>query len=160
MLEDFLLALETAALPMALGGSVWAYPLVNAGHILGIALLVGGIVPLDLRLLGLWNHLPLGPFLQVLRTTAAVGLGLAVACGALLFSTAATEYASSGLFLAKMVLVACGILNAGLAACWLDDEHFRARDSVSLPFALRVFALASLCLWISVLFLGRLVGYF
>ena len=153
-------ALENAALPMALAGSVWSYPLVNAGHILGIALLVGGIVPLDLRLLEVWSHLPLGPFLQVLRITAAAGLGLAVAFGALLFSTAATDYASSGLFLAKMVLVACGLLNAGLAAYWLRDEHFDPTDTGTLPAALRVAALVSLCLWISVLFLGRLVGYF
>lgn len=37
--------LEQSALAQALAGSVWWYPLINAGHILGIALLVGGIVP-------------------------------------------------------------------------------------------------------------------
>ena len=51
---ELAVVLEQGALAQALAGSVWWYPLINAGHILGIALLVGGIIPLDLRLLGLW----------------------------------------------------------------------------------------------------------
>lgn len=51
MLGQWLAALEATELARALRDSVWIYPLVNAGHILGVALLVGSIVPLDLRLL-------------------------------------------------------------------------------------------------------------
>ena len=69
MSPDWLVALEATALAGALRGSVWAYPLVNAAHILGVALLVRGILPLDLRLLGAW---------RVLTRMAGAGLGLAI----------------------------------------------------------------------------------
>ena len=52
MIEQALVFVENLAVVSALRNSTLAYPLVNAGHILGVALLVGGIVPLDLRLLG------------------------------------------------------------------------------------------------------------
>ena len=48
-----ILEMIAASLPaQALKASFWAYPLVNAGHILGLALFIGAIVPLDLRILG------------------------------------------------------------------------------------------------------------
>ena len=59
MIEDWAAALEATALATGLRNSVWSYPLVNAAHILGVALLVGSIVPLDLRLLGAWRSAPL-----------------------------------------------------------------------------------------------------
>ena len=58
MVGDWLGGLEATALARALRDSVWTYPMINAGHILGVALLVGAIVPLDLRLLGVWRSAP------------------------------------------------------------------------------------------------------
>ena len=99
MIGEWLVALEATAVAGALRGSVWAYPLVNAVHILGVALLVGAMLPLDLRLLGAWRSVPLAPLWRVLTRTASAGLGLAMVCGTLLFITRATEYAASGLFI-------------------------------------------------------------
>lgn len=55
MLEAIAGALDRTALSQTLRASLWLYPLVNTGHVLGIALLFGGIAPLDLRLLGCWR---------------------------------------------------------------------------------------------------------
>ena len=88
-----------------------SYPLVNTAHILGVALLIGSVVPLDLRLLGLWGSIPLAPLWAVLTRTAAIGLGLAIIFGTLLFITRATEYAGSNIFIAKMILVLLGTAN-------------------------------------------------
>ena len=49
MLADVLSALQDVALIEALRRTRWVYPFVNAGHIVGLALLFGAIVPLDLR---------------------------------------------------------------------------------------------------------------
>jgi hypothetical protein len=153
--------LEATALAQALRGSAWAYPLVNAGHIFGVALLVGGIVPLDLRLLGLWRAMPLAPLWQVLTRTAAVGLLLAVVCGALLFSTRAAAYVHSSLFVSKMLLVAVGMVNA--AALHLTGfrslQDLPAAD-LHIPMRIRIAAGISLTAWLTALVLGRLVGYF
>ena len=53
------------------------YLLVNASHILGIALLVGGILSLDLRLMGFFRLVPVAVVAPFLSRIAAGGLGLA-----------------------------------------------------------------------------------
>ena len=112
MIEEWPAALEATPLATALRGSVWVYPLVNAAHILGVALLVGSIVPLDLRLLGVWRSVPLTPLWGVLTRTAGAGLILAMIFGALLFITRASEYTASNLFISKMAVFALGAANA------------------------------------------------
>jgi len=158
--EALLSTLEASALATALSGSVWVYPLVNAGHVLGVALLVGAIVPMDLRLLGAWPAVPLAPLCRVLAGCAAAGLLLAAVCGALLFVTGASDYLASNLFVAKMTLVALATTNAltlrlsGFHAC------LRAADAgQALPHRVRAGAAVSLLAWLVVLILGRLVGY-
>ena len=59
MLEALAAALQATALSQTLRTSIWLYPLVNTGHVVGIALLFGAIVPVDLRLLGRWPQVPL-----------------------------------------------------------------------------------------------------
>ncbi|BES70609.1 hypothetical protein RE428_16270 [Marinobacter nanhaiticus D15-8W] len=161
MIEQVLVAIEGSAPVAALRQSIWAYPLVNAGHILGVALLVGGIVPLDLRLLGAWRAYPVAPFLHVLRATSALGLGLAIFCGLLLFATAATDYVHSWWFLSKMTVVLLGVINALFIVRVLANEDIQSLPLCStMPASLRFGALISLLVWPVALVLGRFVGYF
>jgi hypothetical protein len=161
MIEAWMAELEATVLAAALRGSVWAYPLVNAGHILGVALLIGSIVPLDLRLLGLWQAVPLASLWRVLTRTAGCGLGLAMICGMLLFITRATQYANSSLFIAKMVIVVAGLVNALVLHLAMPDHRPLSQWTTSrLPARIRFAACISLAGWLSALTLGRLVGYF
>jgi hypothetical protein len=158
MTGDWLAGLEAMALARALRDSVWTYPLVNAGHILGVALLVGSIVPLDLRLLGAWRSVPLALLWKVLTRSAAAGLALAIGCGSLLFIARATEYAASGLFLAKMAVVGTGMANA-LALRMIAPDGLRPAVEKP-PRRVQVAGCVSLAAWLAALTLGRLVGYF
>lgn len=161
MIEQTLLLVEDLAFVSALRSSTFLYPLVNAGHILGVSLLVGGIVPLDLRLLGFWRRFPVMMFVDVLRMTSATGLGLAVVCGALLFATAAVDYAGSLLFQVKIALVLLGVANALILGRALRHQDIRGLPmKAPMPFTLRAGAVLSLVVWVSVLILGRLLGYF
>jgi hypothetical protein len=161
MIEAWMAELEATVLAGTLRGSVWAYPLVNAGHILGVSLLIGSIVPLDLRLLGLWQAVPLAPLWRVLTRTAGCGLGLAIVCGMLLFITRATQYANSNIFVAKMVVVAAGSVNAlALHMAVPDDRSLSHWTTSGMPARVRFAAGISLAAWLSALTLGRLVGYF
>ena len=161
MIEQALVSVEDLAFISALRNSTFMYPLVNAGHILGVALLVGGIVPLDLRLLGAWRNYPVTVFVDVLRVTSAIGLGLAVVCGALLFATAAVDYARSPIFQAKIVLVLLGVSNALILGRVLMHKGIRSLPmNAPMPVLLRAGAVFSLVVWVSALVLGRLLGYF
>jgi hypothetical protein len=161
MTGDLLVGLEATALARALRDSVWTYPLVNAGHILGVALLVGSIVPLDLRLLGAWRSVPLAPLWRVLTRTAAAGLVLAMVCGSLLFITRATEYVASDLFLSKMAVVCAGTANAMIVRMMAPRELLRPQPAVEKPPAsVQLAGGVSLAAWLTALTLGRLLGYF
>jgi hypothetical protein len=141
---DFLAALESTALSQMLRMSRWSYPLVNIGHLIGIALLFGAIVPLDLRTMGLWKRISLAASSAVLVPVAAAGLAIATVTGLVLFSVRATEYAAMPLFWAKIGLVALGTLNAALVA---------GRGASAGA------ALVSIVVWLGALSAGRLLGY-
>ena len=161
MIEDWAAALEGMELAAALRNSIWSYPLVNAAHILGVALLIGSIVPLDLRLLGAWRSVPLAPLWRVLSRIAGMGLALAIIFGVLLFITRATEYVASNLFLAKMIVVVVGAANVMTLRVLMPAHGSKiASTQEKSPVRLRFAAGLSLAAWLTALTLGRLVGYF
>ena len=153
-LDGMFAALEQAAPIAALRESTYAFPLVNAAHIIGIALLFGSIVALDLRLLG-WRRDagPAGVFTRLLVPVAIGGLLIAIPAGLLMFATDARAYAASPLFQAKMVIVALAIANA----LWLRAAE---RRGPMLQFRAALAGAASIVLWLVAILLGRLVGYF
>lgn len=156
---DLLTALDGSTLAVALRQSFWIYPLVNAAHILGVALLVGAIVPMDLRLLGAWPGVPVATLGSVLLPVAMTGLLLAVLTGGLLFIVQPIEYTAQPLFWAKMSFVLFGIGNAiALRRSQAWTEQFPATP---LQPALRakVAGAASLSAWLATLLVGRLLGY-
>lgn len=153
MLGDPLGALENLPLIVALRESTLAYPIVNALHIVGVALLFGAIVPLNLRLAG-WRRetATVDGLARLLLPVAIFGFLLAACAGLLLFATDARAYAASPLFQAKMILIATALANA-----WaLRRVDWRQAQSRRVALA----AAASLLLWLSVIVLGRLIGYF
>ena len=161
MIEDWAATLKATALATALRNSVWSYPLVNAAHILGVALLVGSIVPLDLRLLGAWRSAPLAPLWNILTRTAGAGFLLAIIFGVLLFITRATEYIASNLFLAKMAVVIIGTANVMALRMPPPSDRSEITSAHTMPpLRLRLAAGVSLTAWLTAMTLGRLVGYF
>ena len=147
MVETVLDSLEASLPAVLLRGSLRVYPAVNTGHIIGIALLIGAIIPIDLRLLGLWPKVPLVPLLRVLMRTAAVGLGLAIVCGFLLF-------------IVKMFVVSAGLVNGLILRIVLSPHNPPQWVAAStVPPAVRVGACISLAAWLTAVILGRLIGY-
>ncbi|WP_104667757.1 DUF2214 domain-containing protein [Ensifer adhaerens] len=141
----------------ALRRSAILYLVVNAAHVLAIGLLIGAIVPLDLRLLGLVGPAPLevlGPFLA---RAAAVGLALAVVTGLCLFSVRPSAYLTNPALLTKLVLLAVGTLNA--LSVRVSTAWSVALAGGAVALRLRAQALASLVTWLGALLAGRWIGF-
>ncbi len=145
-------AVEGLALAEWLRFSRWGYATVNSLHVFGIALLVGAIVPLDLRLLGFWRSVELGPLYRILSRAAAIGLVIAIASGLLLFAVRASEYATLDLFLVKISLVGAGLALAAIL-------HFGADLPRASPARQRLVGAISLLLWPAVLLCGRFIAF-
>lgn len=165
ILIDGLRALSASAPATMLRDSFWVYPIVNAVHIFGIALLVGGILPLNLRLIGFFRHHAVRPLAKICVPIAAVGLAIAVITGVMLFSVKPVDYVRTDIFLAKMGLIGAACINIALVRLnpsW--REIVQAEDSIlntkEPDFGLRIAGALSLIVWIAVLALGRFTGYF
>ncbi|MGF6172441.1 DUF2214 domain-containing protein [Ensifer sp. 4252] len=148
-----------AAWPLAsaMRRSAILYLVVNAAHILAIALLIGAIVPLDLRLLGFFGNTSLevlGPFLS---RAAAVGLCLAIVTGLCLFSVRPAAYATNAAFLAKIGLLGAGAANA--VSVHLGGAWRAAVNGGPVSRRVRVSAAVSLTAWLGALLAGRWIGF-
>ena len=159
MLVEWLTALQEFAPVAGLRSARWTYAAINAGHITGIAILFGAIVPLDLRLMGCFRQISVRMLARVLVPVAAAGLTLAILAGLLLFSIRAVQYAGTTLFQIKMALVACGIANAVLLRKAVAWEAARDSTVGMPPPRLRVAGALSIALWLSVIFCGRFVAF-
>jgi hypothetical protein len=153
---ELLQALHASALAAGLRDPT-LYPFVNAGHILSLAVLVGSIATLDLRVLGLFRTIPLGHIAPPLSRMAAIGLACALVTGFLLFSVRPVAYAQNPAFLAKLALVLLGILNAAAAHTL---PYWRAAvGGEAIHTGLKLSAGLSLAIWVCAVVSGRWIAF-
>lgn len=126
---------------------------------LGIALLVGAIAPVDVRLLGAWPAVPLAHLVQSVLPFAMVGCVVAIVSGSLLFVVQPLDYAAKPIFWLKLGLIGAGVANALLLRRSLDWQWLTVTSSSRPPPRLRWAGGLSLAFWLGALVLGRLLAY-
>jgi hypothetical protein len=135
----------------ALGAHSWAYPMLEVVHLIGVALILGNLVLLELRVFGWASVLPIEPLARVSLGLVGLGFGLAVVTGLLMFGTQPGELLANRVFTAKMALIMLAGCNAG----W-----FHARRSLQLQdTTARVSMLLSMMIWMLVITCGRWIAY-
>ena len=133
------------------------YLLVNASHIISISLVVGTIVTLDLKLLGLFRQFPVATLAPPLSRVSAAGIILAILTGLLLFSVRPAAYVQNTAFLIKVALIVLGVANALLLN---RNYHWKvALSGGELHRSVRLSAFLSLALWLSAVIAGRWIGF-
>lgn len=151
-------AIETTAVARWMREALWAYPMVEAVHIVCLAVVVGSIVILDLRLLGLSRGLPVS---RLARHTLPWTLGAFVVVGLtglLMFTAHAEDFLTNRVFMIKMGLILAAGVNAGLLHAGAM-RHAAQWDMALPPPRVRAAAALSILLWIGVVFCGRLLAY-
>lgn len=135
-----------------------AYLFVNAAHILGLALLLGAMLPLDLRLVLARSQAALSVLAPVAIRTAAMGLVLALLTGAWLFSVSPADYLDNTAFRWKLLLFSLALVN--VVAQHRQWRSLGLPDATrALPVRVRVLAGTSALLWIATLVAGRWIGF-
>ena len=134
-----------------LAESAWAYPALEMLHIVGIALLLGNLVLLELRIWGAAPELPLRPLARLALTLSLAGFGLAACSGLLMFAAHPGEMLANRAFVIKMALLMLAGLNAAM---------FHARGGLAQPDGVaRAQTVLSLGLWLAVIICGRWIAY-
>ena len=151
--------LENTQVAMWVGISLWAYPVLLAVHIVGLAIVVGIFSMRDLCLLGVYNGIRPAAFLPLSRL-AWLGFLINAISGILLFTSQASIFASNLPFLIKISAILVGMVLAGLIQSRLRLELADISSVAEISNSTRGIALASLACWISAIIAGRLIAYF
>ena len=139
---------------------VWSYGVINLVHILGIILLFGSILILDLRLLGAWRQIPLATLSQPTTRMAQIGFVLAVASGIPMLSVKTTDYIGNPFLLIKFPAIALALVNVWLVHRTVAWQAHRERDLVPAEQRrLAQGAVLSLAFWLTAITSGRMIGY-
>lgn len=139
----------------AIRSVTWAFPLIETIHILAMTVLLGGILMMDLRLLGVAERLlPVSKIQKQLTRYIDVSLVLIIVTGVLLFSSEAVKAYDNAAFFPKMYLLAAAVI-------YHYTVHRRAvtADNPSGPRWARPAAALSLALWFGVGICGRAIGF-
>lgn len=151
---DALAALEQSGLGHAARHSAWLFLVANVLHVLGAALVVGGIAVFDLKVLS-DEGLDAPAVGRVAIPLAATGVALQVPTGLTLLAVEATKLGVNPAFYAKMAFLALGLVNVAL----FHARFGAAMRGESLPPSARAYALVSLLAWVLVLVAGRTIAY-
>ena len=152
-------AIEMSALGVAMRQSLWLYPIVEIIHLTGIALLVGSVAMLDLRLLGLSNSVPVRRLASHILPWTAASFLLIVPSGLAMFVAHAGDLIASTVFALKICLILAAGVNAAVFHAGVFRRALEWDMNRTPPAAARICAGLSLLLWISVLACGRLLAY-
>ncbi|HUF73197.1 MAG TPA: hypothetical protein VMR74_09885 [Gammaproteobacteria bacterium] len=141
----------------------WLWPVCEMIHFVGMALLIGSIGILDLRVLGFAKGLPISR-LEALVPVAIGAFAVNAATG-ILFVIAnpdggANAYLLNLAFQIKIILILLGGINAiAFYFTGISERTAALGPTDEAPASAKLIAGASIVLWIFVIFFGRLIMY-
>jgi hypothetical protein len=134
------------------------FPLMLSLHAVGLAISMGLLLVLNLRMLGLFRFISYIFFKRALLL-AWTGLGINFLSGTILFVPRGVEYVGDTAFLTKMVLIIFGLFNT----VWLHRQLVRESglwaSDLAAPIPVRFWAATSMVIWFGVIASGRLIAY-
>lgn len=152
--------IEYSSVGAFIAESTWAFPTIETLHVIFLVTVVGTILAVDLRMLGLTsNKVAITRISKdALPWTWGAFIGAAIT-GLLMFVSKATSYVINPYFLWKLALIAL----AGINMLYFHFVTWKSVDQwdrdVVTPTAVKVSAALSLIFWVLVVFFGRAIGF-
>lgn len=155
-LLEFCQWLQYSAPLIAMRSSPWLFPVIATIHLMGLAVIGGAVLLVDLRLLGLGlRRQPVRELAQDAERWLFRGVAVMVATGILLFMCFATKYYYLTFFWVKMAalcLVIVFTVSVRRRVAMADETGIN-------PVWSKAVALVSLSLWTTVALGGRYIGF-
>ena len=140
--------------------NAWTVPAIQSVHIVGIALVMGSVLMIDLRILGLaWTERTLQETTSRFGPWLTGSLWLLLATGLLMVVGEPVRELVTFSFWLKMALVALGaaVAVAFQRALRRHDQQWEG-TLVHRP-SIKALAVLTFLVWVGVIFLGRLIAY-
>ena len=134
----------------------WVWPICEVFHFVGLCLLLGVVLLVNLQLLGFVKGVAFAD-VNGLLPWAMVGLAINIVTGMLFFLASPEQYTQNPAFVWKIGLV----LIAGVTLLYptMSDQAGELTPNDRATITGRIIAAGSICLWIGVIFLGRFLPY-
>ena len=152
--------LQSLPIPTDIRENGWSFPIIECVHVLAITFVVGTVVMVDLRLLGVASRQR-----AISRLTTEIlpwtwgGFVVALITGSLMFSSAAVKYFGNIPFRIKFVMMV--LAGANMVVFHLTTarsmEHWDEHPSP--PLLAKVAGALSITCWIGVIAAGRWIGF-
>jgi hypothetical protein len=151
--------IEASSVARWMREALWAYPAVETIHILALAIVVGSIVIVDLRLLGLSRDVSIARLSRHALPFTVGAFVVAMLTGLLMFTAHAEDFLTNRVFAVKMGLILLAGVNAGIlhSGPWRGIAQW---DTGAVPpGSVRFQAALSIAIWVAVVACGRLLAY-
>jgi hypothetical protein len=159
-LRTLIAGLEQSGLAQSIREDDTLFPLIESIHVLAICLVVGSILAVDLRLLGLASlRQPVSRVTNGILPLTWCAFALALASGSLLFISNAAKYLENGYFLAKMALICAAGLNMAVFHAFGAKDLPHWESAPRPPLRARLAGAISISVWIAVVACGRWIGF-
>lgn len=157
--EQFLAQLQDMNFPTQVRESIWLFPTIETVHVFALVLVVGTIMTVDLRLLGLTNKdRAFSEVASEMLPWTWAAFAVAALAGMMMFSSKAVTYYGNLPFRLKMACLLLAGLNM-LMFHWVGTRNLAAWDRGRPPRSAKLAGAASLLLWITIVAAGRWVGF-
>jgi uncharacterized membrane protein len=135
----------------------WGWPASETVHFIGLSLLVGVVLLVDLRMLGFLKSIPYST-LHRLLPWGVLGFAINVLTGMLFFIGAPPDfYMTNGVFVWKLAL----ILVAGANALYFTvfEQAWAVDANKNAPLPAKVAAASGILIWLGVIFCGQMLPF-
>ena len=149
--------LQETALATWVQESTWGYPIVLSSHAVGMAIVAGTLIMVDLRILGFAPSLNISSFDRVF-TVIWIGFFINFVSGLALFTADAVAFITTPVFLIKLACILVGgILAWALVKMLFGDDH--SKSNIKISTQAKITAAISILLWTGAIIAGRLTAY-
>jgi hypothetical protein len=149
--------LEQTPFAIWVGESLWSYPILIGSHAIGLAIVVGTLTIVDLRLLNRFPGIPIDSLKDLIKLAWA-GFIINGLSGAALFTSQATVFVTNRPFLIKISLIFIAAISTAIIQQKLRDSGDQWDDG-SIPGSVKGLAALSIFCWLGAIIAGRLTAY-
>ncbi len=157
-MNEFIEWVSSTALSNWVIGNEWVWPMAETFHFFGLSLLLGGLLLIDMRMIGWFRQINIAAT-HTLLPFVFIGFGINLITGVLFYFGDPERYTINIAFQIKMVLVLLAGLNALLYYWKLDRDMQHWPPYGDTPMLAKWVGGGSLILWFGVLIFGRLIPY-
>ena len=148
--------IKSASIASFVLGRPWVWPASETLHFIGLALLLGVVLVVNLRMLGIGKNLPFAALHRMLPL-GILGFGINSMTGMLFFIATPGQYTQNVAFFWKIVLVMLAGVN--LLYLTMFDEPWALGPGDDAPLTSKVIAASAIFLWVGVIYCGRMLPF-